>query len=103
MEKKTSELKEQEEGVMEVLNSESSKIVNSGSGAVNQKKRKIAEADASMTLSPPVFDNRFTRMKLRKDVLIRTDKGFLEFFNLNSHLTSKCWEDQESKEKSKKE
>ena len=46
-----------------------------------------------MSITPPVFDNRFTRMKLKRDVLVRTDKGFLEFFNLNSHLTlNDCWE-----------
>ena len=91
------------EGEGEGASSESSKNLNSGSMPKKLKVLQLAEADASMTLSLPVFDNRFRRMKLRKDVLIRTDKGFLEFSNLNSHLTSKCWEDQEIKEKSKKE
>ena len=59
------------------------------------KKNELTEesADIGKSLTPPVFDNRFTRMKLKKEALVRTDKGFLEFFNLNSHLTlNDCWE-----------
>ena len=60
-----------------------------------EKGKELQEesADISMKNTSVVFDNRFTRMKLKKEVLVRTDKGFLEFFNLNSHLTmNECWE-----------
>ena len=60
-----------------------------------EKRNELAEesADIGVNITPVVFDNRFTRMKLKREVLVRTDKGFLEFFNLNSHLTlNDCWE-----------
>ena len=60
-----------------------------------EKRKELAEesADISMKNTTVVFDNRFTRMKLKREVLVRTDKGFIEFFNLNSHLTlNDCWE-----------
>ena len=111
---KTDELKEESESEIEVL--EPAESVNLGSGV----KRKLTEDDVSepgtsdtgssiasairannsRTTTPPVFNNRFTRMKLKREVLIRTNKGFLEFFNLNSHLTlKKCWEEQPDRNK----
>ena len=110
------EMKEEanESGAGNVNMMESSSSVNPGSGV----ERKMAdlevsepgasdtgsgiataiEANASRTINPPVFNNRFTRMELNKEVLIRTNKGFLHFFNLNSHLTLKeCWKEQSVK------
>ena len=98
---------------IEVL--EPAECVNLRSGV----KRKIADLDVSepgasdtgssiataikanncRAITPPVFNDRFTRMELNKEVLIRTNKGFLEFFNLNSHLTLKeCWKEQSVKD-----
>ena len=107
------EMKEEanESGAGNVNMMESSSSVNPGSGV----KRKVAElddsepytsdagskvanairADISKSTTAERFDNRFTRMKLKREVLIRTNKGFVEWFNLNSHLTLKeCWEEQ---------
>ena len=70
----------------------------SGAGAVSGIETAI-ETNTSRTIKPPVFNNRFTRMELNKESLIRTDKGFLHFFNLNSHLTLKeCWKEQSVKQ-----
>ena len=54
----------------------------------------ISKLDISKSTTAERFDNRFTRMKLKRDVLMHTNEGFVAWFNLNSHLMLKeCWEE----------
>ena len=69
-----------------------------GSG-IEYKLVDLEVCGVDAAIKPPVFNNRFTRMELDEGALIRTDKGFLQHFNLNSHLTLKgCWKDQSVKQ-----
>ena len=96
------ELKEEanKSGAGNVNTMVSSSSLNPGSG----EKRKVAklvdsesyisDTGGKVATTAERFDNRFTRMKLKRDVLIHTNEGFVAWFNLNSHLTLKeCWEE----------
>lgn len=56
-------------------------------------KRTQCSPATTQYIRPPEYSNRFARMNLDKDVIIRTWNGFVDFFNSNAcHMLKEVWE-----------
>ena len=58
--------------------------------------REQSETTSRRQIEPPKYDNRFTRMKLNETNVVRTERGFVNFFNANSaYMLHEAWDNAE--------